>query len=314
MRAVDFFSGAGGFTTGAHLAGARVVLAVNHCADAIACHAANHPDVEHVQQDLAELDMRSLPAIDLLIASPECQGFTPAGRTGRTNPVTPAKLRRDGRRLRARNTSYAVLAAADVVRPKLIVVENVPEFLEWDAFDAWCGMLRAHGYHVQAHLITASDYGGASQRRRAILTASLRAPIVLDCRTRSARTIGECLLEDGDPRCRWGAIADRSDSMRDRMRRVQQRFGSRVAWANVDHAIGRREDQQFATITTRSLSQLFLLDGDRCRPLEAREVARAMSFPDTYQLPEERSLAGRLIGNAIDCNVARGVIEQVLAA
>jgi len=38
-----------------------------------------------------------------------------------------------------------------------------------------------------------------------------------------------------------------------------------------------------------------------------------MSFPDGYQLPDGRELAGRLIGNAIDCRVAMGVVAQALA-
>ena len=43
MRAIDLFAGAGGFTVGAIEAGAEVVWAANHWAEAVACHALNHP-------------------------------------------------------------------------------------------------------------------------------------------------------------------------------------------------------------------------------------------------------------------------------
>lgn len=315
MRATDFFAGLGGFTCGARATGVDVVLAVNHDERAVHWHATNHPDVDHLTQDLGELDMRVLEPGGLLIASPECQGFTPSGRPGRSKPASRDRIRREGRRLRARSTSYAVLAACDVARPRRVIVENVVEFFDWGLYGSWRAMLEAMGYAVREHRIRADAYGGASERLRAILTASLDGPIDLAPSIDApAQFVGDCLLADDDPRCRWGPIEERSPSIRERMRAAQRRAGSRVTWANVDHAVGRGEGARFATFTTRSLSQLFLLDGDRCRRLEARELARGMGFPDSYKLPEERSAAGRLIGNAIDCSVARGVVEQVVAA
>lgn len=332
MRTCDFFSGLGGFTYGAQSAGADVVLAANHNSDAIAWHESNHPEIQHVEQDLGELDMRALPDHELLVASPCCQGFTPSGRPGQS---TAHRVNRDrvlANRQVARNTCYAVLAAADVARPQRIIVENVVQFLEWCpherckcglTFKAWLGMLESHGYTARVHRILASDYGSAQDRERAIITAALDGPIELaPTWGNEARAIGDCLLEDGDERCRWQPIDSKTrkskfGTMRERMRRVQDRFGTRVTWANVDSAIGRSESDHFPTLTTRSLSQTYLLDGDRCRMLEARELARAMSLPDSYKIPEglrQRTVADRLIGNMIDCRVSQGVVEQVLAA
>ena len=316
IRVVDFFSGIGGFTVGARAAGASVRLAVNHDRTALDWHAANHPDIEHECQDLSELDMRSLPDFDVLVASPECQGFTPSGQPGRATPATPSKLRREGRRRRARSTCYAVLAAADVCRPAAIVVENVPLFLKWAAFPAWRSMLEAHGYAVTEHLVTASDFGGASERRRAIILASQAGPLELRPPATRRRTIGDCLLADDDPRHCWRDVdsllsTSKAGSMRDRIRRAQERTARRIVWANVDSARGRQMDEHFATFTTRSSSQTYLVDGDRARMLDPRELARGMSFPETTKLPSSRALAGRLIGNAIDCRVAAAAVGQV---
>lgn len=52
MKAIDLFAGAGGFSTGARLAGCEVVWAANHWPLAVEWHAANHPDAAHVCQDL----------------------------------------------------------------------------------------------------------------------------------------------------------------------------------------------------------------------------------------------------------------------
>lgn len=104
------------------------------------------------------------------------------------------------------------------------------------------------------------------------------------------------------------------ERMRSRMRRAQGHAGARCLWNNVSESIGRPLDGQFPTITTQGGTQLYLLDGDRGRVLNPRELARAQSFPDTYQLPASRKLASKLVGNAIDVRVARAVAEQVAAA
>ena len=78
MIAVDLFAGAGGSSIGAEAAGARVVLAANHWRAAIDTHKANHPHTEHWLQDLQQADFREAPAHDLLLASPACQGHSPA--------------------------------------------------------------------------------------------------------------------------------------------------------------------------------------------------------------------------------------------
>lgn len=65
MRTVDLFAGAGGFSTGARMAGCSVVWAANHWPLAVEWHAANHPETEHVCQDLHQADWRAVPAHDL---------------------------------------------------------------------------------------------------------------------------------------------------------------------------------------------------------------------------------------------------------
>lgn len=307
MNASDLFSGLGGFTEGARLAGARVVFAANHWPAAVEWHRRNHPDVHHECQDLAQMDMRILPRGGLLLAAPACQGFSSNGQSSRERAVVAAKHQAD------RNTTWAVLAACDTARPEKVVVENVPLLLRWPVFAAWRSVLVAMGYHVREHVLSARAYGGAQERRRLILTASLRAPIELAPHLAvDPLSIADCLLPDAGRA--WTPIATKPVGMRERMRRAQHDAGVRCFWSNVDSARGRPLDGPFPTVTTKSGGQFYLLDRDRCRLLEPRELARAQSFPDTYQLPEERTLAGRLIGNAIDVRLSEGVIRQVLAA
>ena len=93
---IDLFCGAGGTSTGvskARLFGqpcAKVVACVNHDANAIASHQANHPDTLHFTEDIRTLDLRPLvahlqkertkypQARVVLWASLECTNFSKA--------------------------------------------------------------------------------------------------------------------------------------------------------------------------------------------------------------------------------------------
>lgn len=60
---IDLFCGAGGTSTGVESARhdgrkcAKVIACVNHDANAIASHAANHPDAVHFTEDIRTLDL-----------------------------------------------------------------------------------------------------------------------------------------------------------------------------------------------------------------------------------------------------------------
>ena len=68
MKAIDLFAGAGGFSTGAMMAGCRVVWAANHWQAAVPVHAINHPDALHVCQDLHQARWQDVPAHDIMLA------------------------------------------------------------------------------------------------------------------------------------------------------------------------------------------------------------------------------------------------------
>jgi DNA (cytosine-5)-methyltransferase 1 len=315
MRTVDMFSGLGGFSQGATEAGATVILAANHSPDAVHWHRVNHPDAVHVEQDLGEMDMRGLPEHDLLIASPCCQGFSPSGRPGQSTQHRIDRDRALARRQVARNTAWAVITACEVARPRLLVIENVQEFLDWTLFGTWKTALESLGYHLAEHRVNARDHGASQDRHRAIILASLDgAPGSLPAGSGGPhRSLEEDLLPDGA----WGLLGAKTASIQARVGRARARAGDleRFVWANVDSARARdpRVDG-WPTLTTKSLSQLHVVEGDRIRRIEARELARAMGLPDSYQIPVNRTVAGRLIGNMIPVPLARAAVEAVMTS
>lgn len=158
IRFVDLFCGAGGSSTGLVEAGYELVLAVNHWDIAVATHSANHPDADHWCEDIDRVDMRRLPAADVLWASPICTEATPAGGTsGRRSKRSDGQLaieelghvEQPGFE-RTRATFWDVLRATEVRRYRAVVVENVPDVAwRWELLDLFCmGMIRL-GYRMR---------------------------------------------------------------------------------------------------------------------------------------------------------------------
>ena len=171
MNAIDLFAGAGGFSTGAKLAGHNVVWAANHWPDAVAWHSKNHPEAQHVCQDLHQANWEQVPSHDILLASPCCQGHSKARGKAKNNAQHDA----------SRATAWAVVSALEFHQPPFAVVENVPEFLDWVLYPAWRQAVEALGYSVAPHVIDAADHGAPQNRIRMFLVLSRsNAPLMLN--------------------------------------------------------------------------------------------------------------------------------------
>ena len=178
---VDLFSGGGGASVGIEMAtGRQVDVAVNHDAAAVSMHKRNHPDTHHFVQDVFTVDPRAAThgrPVGLLWASPDC--------TDHSKAKGAAPLRDTKRRALA----WVVKRWAGQVRPRVIMLENVEEFVEWGplvgkpgnlrrcprrkgrTFRRFVSQLRAMGYAVEWQLLRASDYGAPTTRRRLFLVA-----------------------------------------------------------------------------------------------------------------------------------------------
>lgn len=175
---VDLFAGGGGASDGIEIAlGRPVTLAVNHSRTAIECHQRNHPHTHHEIADVWEVDPVEACAgrpVELLWASPSCTHYSRA--KGGHNPKS-AEIR---------SLPWVVIRWARTVKPRMIFMENVPEFLDWGPLDAhghpikskrgrtfriWLGKLKAQGYQVEWRTLVAADYGAPTTRKRVYLIA-----------------------------------------------------------------------------------------------------------------------------------------------
>ena len=119
---VDNFAGGGGASTGIEMAtGYSVDIAINHDPEAIRMHKANHPNTKHYCENVWEVDPVKAcngHPVGLAWFSPDCKHFSKA-KGGK--PVEK----------NIRGLAWVVLKWAALVRPRVIMLENVEEFQTW---------------------------------------------------------------------------------------------------------------------------------------------------------------------------------------
>lgn len=298
--AIDMFAGAGGFSTGAAMAGARVVWAANHWPAAVHWHAANHPNTVHACQDLQQADFRDAPAHDLLLASPACQGHTPA--RGKERPHHDA----------LRSTAWAVVSCAEVHRPASAIIENVPEFTRWSLYPAWCAAMGALGYALSPMVLDAADHGVPQHRRRLFIVAT-RSAYPLELRLPRREHVGADSVIDFAAG-RWSAITKPGRSLKTlaRVAAGRRQHGARFVapyYGSGSGETGRCVTRPIGTITTRD--RWSVIDGDRMRMVSTDEARGFMGFPVGYLLPAVHHEAMHMLGNAVAPAVAADIINAL---
>lgn len=183
---IDLFCGAGGTSSGVNSARlddkqcAQVVACVNHDKNAIASHAANHPEAMHFTEDIRTLELSPLlthlqscrrqypDALVVLWASLECTNFSKA----------KGGMPRDAD---SRTLAEHLFRYIEAINPDYIQIENVEEFMSWGDVDEngkpvsmdkgksytrWVRNVKKYGYNFDFRILNAADYGAYTSRKR----------------------------------------------------------------------------------------------------------------------------------------------------
>ena len=301
--AIDLFAGLGGWSTGASLAGVNVLWAANHWQEAVTWHSANHPQAIHVCQDLHQARWEDVPAHDMLLASPCCQGHSKARGKSSGNPQHDS----------SRSTAWAVVSACEYHRPQIAIIENVPEFAQWALYPAWRSAMQALGYQLAPHIVDCADLGVPQNRVRLfIVCTQSQHPIMLNFPQIDPVPAESFInLSAGA----WSAITKpgRALSTLERVIHGRKKHGAVFLASYYGNTkIGRDIRRPIGTITTRD--RWAIINGDRMRMLTADENLRAMSFPTDTKRPDSHRLTVHLAGNAVPPIAAREIINAVRRA
>lgn len=328
---IDLFAGAGGMTLGFEREGFVPTFAVEHEPAAARTYETNfgsHAFAGPIQE------VEHFPEADVIIGGPPCQGFSPLGRD--RDPKSRELLNRLWR-------EYA--RALRQVQPLAFVIENVPEFIRSEQFEAFLRTARRdrvlREYVIEYRVLRAVEYGVPQRRRRGIVIASRVGQPTWPEPTHSEKpglfglqqfvtvrdAIGDLSLEpDG---VNWHIGRNPKPMSLERYQAVPEggnRFDLAKNRPDLLPACWRKKktgttdvfgrlwwDRPSLTIRTEFFKpeKGRYLHPQADRPITHREAARLQSFPDDFVFEGTKTEVARQIGNAVPPLLAQAIARSV---
>ena len=325
---IDLFAGAGGFTLGFEQAGFLPIYANENNEAAAATYAANfggHCDARDIET------VESIPATDVVIGGPPCQGFSNLG----------TRLPNDPRNQLWRHFMRAVEESG----PKVFVIENVPPLLKSAEGQEILSEAKILGYEVEGRILNSADYGSPQTRKRAIIIGSRVGPVLFPRQTHEApdkapangasllpwRTVRDAISdippEPTGEDLHWGR--NPTELSKRRYRYVPpggNRFDLPLeltpeCWRKKTKGgtdlFGRLWwDRPSVTIRTEFYKpeKGRYLHPELHRPITHREAARLQGFPDDFKFVGSKIEIAKQIGNAVPVELARAIALAVASA
>lgn len=340
---IDVFSGAGGMSIGALMAGINVKFAVENDDFAADTFELNHPKSKVIKEDIANVSPKSLLIDDpfILFGGPPCQGFSQSNTKTRKvdNP---------------NNTLFEeYLRFVKELGPKWVVFENVEGFKKFEkgaVVKELVDKLTKLGYDSQYNILWASDYGVPQNRNRFFLVAN-RLGISFEFPKPSNKKVSV-----------WEAISDlpdllNGDSFDELPYKSQKlndytklmRLGSEKScqnyvsknkeyvierykyikqgqnWqaipidlmknykeiSNTHSGIYKRLEANKPSVVIANYRKNMLIHPFEDRGLSVREAARLQSFPDTFTFKGSLTQIQQQIGNAVPPLLAKAVFDKI---
>lgn len=341
----DIFSGAGGMSLGAEMAGIKISLAIEKDKYAAATFEKNHPSAKLIPDDIREVDptkyLKKNPFV--VFGGPPCQGFS------LSNTVT--------RNLNNKNNSLfeEFLRIVETLDPEWCVFENVEGFVSFHNGKVAAILkerLEKLGYTVLPNVLNASNYGVPQDRKRYFMVGNKNGKTFKFPEPVKAKfTVEDAIsdlpkLKNGD--CYESLPYKReptnkfASEMRKRSKDAKQNFVSR----NMDYVIERykyiKQGQNWKAIPVHLMANY--KDREQChsgiykrlhpkqpsvvisnfrknmlihpfedRGLSLREAARLQSFPDDFAFCGTIMYMQQQIGNAVPPLLAKAVFDRIVA-
>lgn len=350
LYGIDIFSGAGGLSLGAEMAGASIMFAVEKDKSAAETYRYNHNDTPVICDDIHNINpLQHITPIGpndqlIVFGGPPCQGFSTS------NTVT--------RNMQNPNNSLfeEFVRFVSVIQPDWFLFENVEGFMRFEKGKIHKKVKKCFeelGYTVNDALLTASDYGVPQHRNRFIMVGN-RNGILFQFPEKHSKpyTVKDAIddlpeltngqMEESLPyRCSMKDAGEYAHLMRKGSRKAKQNYVSR----NADYVIERykyiRQGQNWRAIPEELMTNY--KDKNQChsgiykrliadkpsvvisnyrknmlihpyqdRGLSVREAARLQSFPDRFIFRGSLMHIQQQIGNAVPPLLAKAVFEKIM--
>lgn len=311
FKSAILFTGGDGAGTGLGMVGFKSVWGIERDKKVAQVAQLNLPDTKIINSCVSQVDPRLLEPVDLLWMSPPCQQYSNARRG-------------DLEDHQDKDAGVFCIPYIEALCPKWIILENVPGYVKADSFKEILGCLRRLNYFLHWKVLNAADYGVPQNRNRLILWAvreGLKLPFfpVPQRRIGWYEAIGHLIPELPD--CQ---LADwqvkRLKEVRHKLTGIDLHINSHAplvlmprAGANIQSATPSLPHQPSFTIRAFGEGRnTHWADVVNLEDLTAKQItpeisAILQSFPESYILPESKTLAQQIIGNAVPPLLAKAL-------
>ena len=320
---IDLFSGAGGLSLGFEQAGFQQLLSVEMEPDYCQTYRTNFPHHQLLQKDLTTLTEQDLinrlngKSVDLVIGGPPCQGFSMAGKIGRTFTDDP------------RNHLFKeFVRIVKIVRPCFFVMENVARLYTHNSGKTRTEIIQAFqniGYSVECKVLNAADFGVPQIRSRVIFIGrrdkgkiSFPEPFQI-----SHQTVGSAIghfpklaAGESNPHVANHEAMNHSAQMLEKMAFVKNGGNRndipeplRPKTGDIRKYI-RYDSNKPAVCITGDMRKVFHYEQNRA--LTVRELAALQSFPDNFVFCGNKIAQQQQVGNAVPPLLAKAIAKSIL--
>jgi DNA (cytosine-5)-methyltransferase 1 len=329
FTAIDLFSGCGGLSLGLKRAGFIVTAAVEVDPLAAQTYRSNHKGTILIQSDIRNVTGRKMREaagltvgkLDLLAGCPPCQGFS--------------RIRRHGEQDPRNDLLFEFLRIARALRPKVVLLENVPGMTRDRRFFLFVERLESYGYCCKWGVLDAADFNVPQRRRRLIVIGSRVGTIDLPCKKARQRKqtvkeyIGELKTPVGSKDRLHRMYLNCTPRIKKLIANIPIDGGSRISLGKKNQLACHKKTDGFRDVYGRmkwddvsptltggcfNPSKGRFLHPKQNRPITMREAAILQTFPRSYRFPIESgsSNIARLIGDALPPVFAQRQAEHLV--
>ena len=346
MIGVELFSGAGGMSLGATMAGVKVKMAIEIDAAAAKTFNYNHKGAVVINDDIRNVKSINItPAKGeqkVLFGGPPCQGYSRSNKRTRTKQNPNNWLFEEFARI------------AKLWRPDWIILENVEGVLGTEKglfLDQIYTKFSRLGYSINYKILNALHYGVPQRRERLFVVGSLHGAQFYfpEPSIKKVITTGEALedlpiLENGhnisEMKYKFLAKAGFSKRMRGSLKVVKNNLVSKNAdyvierykhipeggnWQNIPlnlmdtyfdasrchSGIYHRLDSNKPSVVIGNYRKSMLIHPWENRGLSVREAARLQSFPDWFEFSGMLGDQQQQVGNAVPPLLAEAIFGKL---
>ena len=316
---IDLFSGAGGMSLGFDLEGFKNVFSVEYDLQTAQTYRYNFPNHVLINKDIQEISTNEIKKIinnntvDVIIGGPPCQGFSLAGKFGRTFIDDP------------RNQLFKeYLRFVSILKPKIFIIENVARLVSHNKGKTIREIqesIEKLGYKVKYEILQTSDYNIPQKRQRVFIVGYKNIEFNYPEKLKRKVTIKEAIsdlppLRNGETSKIPNNFAmNHSQEMLYKMsfisdggNRLQIPEEIRPKSGDARKYIKYKSDEPSIPVTG-DMRKVFHYSQNRA--LTSRELARIQTFPDDFIFKGTSINVQQQIGNAVPPKLAKLIAYQV---